>query len=165
MAAELLKLEGEREEQQVSLKRMVFGASSSDEPVPDQPSSSQLIQSGSQWTGTLGCCPFHLVFCSRDESWLEAVGIYPGEGASRIEGSISVSPVCAPRRATRPTGVFGDLLSAAPQDGRTVHLTLMEVERLAGSWRKQSQQLELSLLGRELHGRRGEVRPTQLSST
>ena len=95
MLAELAMLEAQLEEDQTSLKRIVFGASSSDEPVPDQLSSSQIIRSGSQWTGTLGCRPYHLVFCWREESWLEAVGIYPGEGASRIEGDISVSQVCA----------------------------------------------------------------------
>ena len=101
MKAELAMLENELEQQQTSLKRIVFGASSSEEAVMDQPGSSQLIQSGSQWTGTLGRCPIHLVFCFRGisspggDAFLEAVGIYPGEGASRIEGSISVSQACA----------------------------------------------------------------------
>ena len=94
MLAELAMLESQMEREQASLKRIVFGAISADEPpVPDQPSSSQIIRSGSQWTGTLGCSPYHLVFCWRDDSWLEAVGIYPGIGASRIEGDISFSPV------------------------------------------------------------------------
>ena len=93
MLAELAMLESQMEREQASLKRIVFGAICADEPpVPDQPSSSQIIRSGSQWTGTLGCSPYHLVFCWRDDSWLEAVGIYPGIGASRIEGDIS-SPV------------------------------------------------------------------------
>ena len=56
----------------------------------------------------------------------------------------------------------GDLISPnpAPQDGRAVHITLKEVERLAGSWQQPSpsHQLELDLLGHKLHGRRGEVR-------
>ena len=103
MLAELAMLEAQLEEDQTSLKRIVFGASSSGEPVPDQQCSSHIIRSGSQWTGTLGCRPYHLVFCWREESWLEAVGVYPGEGASRIEGDISVSQVravpqpCGPR--------------------------------------------------------------------
>ena len=101
MLAELAILERQLEEDQTSLKRIVFGASSSDEPVPDQLSSSQIIRSGSQWTGTLGYRPYHLVFCWREESWLEAVGIYPGEGASRIEGDISVSQV---RAVPQPRG-------------------------------------------------------------
>ena len=96
MLAELAMLQSQMEREQASLKRIVFGAISADEPpVPDQPSSSQIIRSGSQWTGTLGCSPYHLVFCWRDDSWLEAVGIYPGIGASRIEGDISFSPVRA----------------------------------------------------------------------
>ena len=167
MLAELAMLEGQLESDQTSLKRIVFGASSSDEPVPDQMSSSQIIRSGSQWTGTLGCCPYHLVFCWRDESWLEAVGIYPGVGASRIEGDISVSQVCAvpPPRGPLKRAWCSDLPSPAPQDGRAVHITLKEVERLAGSWQQPSpsHQLELDLLGHKLHGRRGEVRPPRRS--
>ena len=160
MLAELAMLQSQMEREQASLKRIVFGAISADEPpVPDQPSSSQIIRSGSQWTGTLGCSPYHLVFCWRDDSWLEAVGIYPGIGASRIEGDIS-SPVrvlCPqPQR-----GCCSDLPHAARQDGRAVHITLKEVERLAGSWQQPSPsyQLELELLGHKLHGQRGEVRP------
>ena len=168
MLAELAMLESQMEREQASLKRIVFGAISADEPpVPDQPSSSQIIRSGSQWTGTLGCSPYHLVFCWRDESWLEAVGIYPGIGASRIEGDISFSPVRAvpqPRCCAATTlerGWCSDLPNAAPQDGRAVHITLKEVERLAGSWQQPSPsyQLELELLGHKLHGQRGEVRP------
>ena len=42
-----------------------------------------------------------------------------------------------------------------------MHITLKEVERLAGSWQQPSPsyQLELELLGHKLHGQRGEVRP------
>ena len=161
MLAELAMLQSQMEREQASLKRIVFGAISADEPpVPDQPSSSQIIRSGSQWTGTLGCSPYHLVFCWRDDSWLEAVCIYPGIGASRIEGDISFSPVrvlCPqPQR-----GWCSDLPHAARQDGRAVHITLKEVERLAGSWQQPSPsyQLELELLGHKLHGQRGEVHP------
>ena len=41
-----------------------------------------------------------------------------------------------------------------------MHITLKEVERLAGSWQQPSPsyQLELELLGHKLHGQRGEVR-------
>ena len=46
-----------------------------------------------------------------------------------------------------------------------MHITLKEVERLAGSWQQPSpsHQLELDLLGHKLHGRRGEVRPPRRS--
>ena len=162
MLAELAILESQMEREQASLKRIVFGAVSADEPpVPDQPSSSQIIRLGSQWTGTLGCSPYHLVFCWRDESWLEAVGIYPGIGASRIEGDISFSPVRAVPQPRSERGWCSDLPNAARQDGRAVQITLKEVERLAGSWQQPSPsyQLELELLGHKLHGQRGEVRP------
>jgi hypothetical protein len=162
MLAELAILESQMEREQASLKRIVFGAVSADEPpVPDQPSSSQIIRSGSQWTGTLGCSPYHLVFCWRDESWLEAVGIYPGIGASRIEGDISFSPVRAVPQPRSERRWCSDLPNAARQDGRAVQVTLKEVERLAGSWQQPSPsyQLELELLGHKLHGQRGEARP------
>ena len=46
MLAELAMLQSQMEREQASLKRIVFGAISADEPpVPDQPSSSQIISS------------------------------------------------------------------------------------------------------------------------
>ena len=158
MLAELAMLQSQMEREQASLKRIVFGAICADEPpVPEQPSSSQIIRSGSQWTGTLGCSPYHLVFCWRDDSWLEAVGIYPGIGASRIEGDIS-SPVrvlCPqPQR-----GCCSDLPTAARQDACRAHHA--EGGRASGGLvaaAVASYQLELELECK-LHGQRGEVRP------
>ena len=168
LLAELRLLESQMENEQASLKRIVFGAVSADEPpVPDHPSSARIIRSGSQWTGALGESPYHLVFCWRDESRLEAVGIYPGIGASRIEGRVSVSPVRAvpaTRLLCRKHSVGCALICPMPrwQGGHMrVHITLTEVERLAGSWQQPSPsyQLELELLGERLYGWRGQVRP------
>ena len=39
-----------------------------------------------------------------------------------------------------------------------MRVNLREVEKLVGSWQPPSQQMELTLVGQELQGRRGEVR-------
>lgn len=90
LLSELTALERELSEQQESLRRIVFGSPGvtlANGPA-DLPTRSHLLQTGAQWSGSVGRAPFLMVVCHRDGRFVEAVGIWPGESAGRIEGLI-----------------------------------------------------------------------------
>ena len=95
----LASLEREMSEEQESLRRIVFGSPGvAPRAAPDLPTRSHLLQTGAQWSGRVGRMPFLMVVCHRDGRFVEAVGIWPGESAGRIEGLIDE----VRRRSTRP---------------------------------------------------------------
>ena len=90
LRTELAALERELSEQQESLRRIVFGSAGIALATghADLPTRSHLLQTGAQWSGSVGRMPFLMVVCHRDGRFIEAVGIWPGESAGRIEGLI-----------------------------------------------------------------------------
>lgn len=88
MLADLERLEVEMDRQQSSLRHIVFGADLCNNAA-ELPGGPPPLQTGAQWSGKVGPATFHMVICFREDSWVEAVGIWPGHGAARMEGRIS----------------------------------------------------------------------------
>ena len=109
LEAELARLKGDIDRQQTMLRQTVFGAATASEAVAEVPSSSRLVRKGMQWTGTVGCDAFHLVFSFRNGSWVEAIGIWPGQGAARIEGSVLEVRLTITHEPAQPAAACAEL--------------------------------------------------------
>jgi hypothetical protein len=95
---------------------------------------SLLLRAGAKWAGTLGGHQFLLLVCHRDGRHLEAVGVYPGTLAVRMQGSVTESG----RGGTARSGVV-------QQDAAAMSIVLCAEETLLGG-RSDCLRLELALM-------------------